>query len=423
MRKRLLNNLGLKCISLLLAFLLWFVVVQIGDPKDDRDMGNIQVKLINTDLLEKENKVYEILDGTDTVRVTVYAPKSVFTQLRNSDITAEADVSKLTDINTIPITFSASNSNVVSISGSHDMVKLNVEEKASKYVTLMANTVGEVAGGYMVYSLTPDQNRIEVSGPKSAVEQVKYAGVEIDVTDATSNLTANVDIKLYDADGNVVERANLVKNVDHVKMSAEILAVKEVPIELASTGTPAEGYMATGRLESDPITVKVAGNATTLIRVSSISIPAEELDITDAEGDVVKNIDIREYLPDNVKLADLSFNGKISATAYVEPVMEKTLYIPIENVAVSNVPTGLEAQILEPAGTVLSLEIAGLRARINPLRDDNVNGTIDIGAWMQANGMESLRPGNYTIPITFALDDAVEEKNSVTVRIVVKEEE
>ena len=57
MRKKLLNNLGLKLISLLLAFLLWFVVVQVGDPKDERDMGNIPVRLVNTELLEQEDKV------------------------------------------------------------------------------------------------------------------------------------------------------------------------------------------------------------------------------------------------------------------------------------------------------------------------------------------------------------------------------
>lgn len=423
MRKKLLNNLGLKLISLLIAFLLWFVVVQVGDPKDDRDMGNIQVKLVNTDLLEKENKVYEILDNTDTVRVTVYAPKSVFAQLRNSDITAEADVSKLTDINTVPITFTASNANVVSIKGSHDVVRLNVEEKASKYVTLMSNTVGEVADGYMVYSLTPDQNRIEVSGPKSAVDQVKYAGVEIDVTDATSNLTANVDIRLYDAEGNKVERVNLVKNVDYVKMSAEILAVKEVPIELEVAGTPAKGYMATGRVVSDPITVKVAGSAYNLIRVGSIVIPAEEMDITGVEEDVVNIIDIREYLPDNIKLAESSFNGKITATAYIEPIEEKMLMVPAENVKVANLPEGFAAEITESAEAAFTLAVSGLNAYIEPLDQESVTGTVNVGAWMEENGIETLREGSYTIPITFALNEAITIKEAVSVKIVIKQAE
>lgn len=423
MRKRLLNNLGLKLISLLLAFLLWFVVVQIGDPKDERDMGNIQVKLVNTELLEKENKVYEILDDTDKVRVTVYAPKSVFTQLRNGDITAEADVSKLTDINTVPITFTASNANIVSIRGSHDVVRLNVEEKASKYVTLMSSTVGKVADGYMVYSLTPDQNRIEVSGPKSAVDQVKYAGVEIDVTDATGNLTANVDIKLYDAEGNVVERTNLVKNVDYVKMSAEILAVKEVPIQLETMGVPEKGYMATGQVESDPVTVKLAGSAHNLIRISAITVPEEMLDITGAEENVVKVIDIREYLPDNIKLADSGFNGKITATVYVEPIVEKTLLVPIENVNVINVSEGYEAEIIDSAETNLTLEVSGLKAYIEPLRQETVTGVVDIATWMQESDIENLKEGSYMIPITFSLNENITLKDKVIVKISIKEAE
>ena len=217
MRKRLLNNWGLKLISLVLAFFLWFLVIQIGDPKDDRDMGNITVKLINTELLDKENKVYEVLDDTDEVRVTVYAPKSVFTQLRNSDINAEADVSKLTELNTVPIDFSTTAANVVSIRGSHDVVKLNIEDKASKYVPLNYSTAGTPADGYAVTAITPDQNRIEVSGPKSVVEQVKYAGVQIDVSDASSNLMANVDIHLYNVLGEEVTHSKLAKNVNYVE--------------------------------------------------------------------------------------------------------------------------------------------------------------------------------------------------------------
>jgi len=423
MRKKLLNNLGLKLISLVLAFLLWFVVVQVGDPKDERDMGKIQVKLVNTDLLEKENKVYEILDNTDTVRVTVYAPKSVFTQLRNSDITAEADVSKLTDINTIPITFTASNANVVSIQGSHDVVKLNVEEKSSKYVSLLTTTKGNVANGYMVYSLTPDQNRIEVSGPKSAVEQVKYAGVEIDVTDATSNLTANVDIKLYDVDGNVVERANLVKNVDYVKMSAEILAVKEIPIEIDTSGVPAEGFMATGEVECNPQTIEIAGSAHNLIRINSISIPPEALDLTNADENVVQVIDVKEYLPDNIKLANTTFNGKITATAYVEPIVDETVQVDVQNISVTNVPTGFDVQIMESGEYRFPLEVSGLNAYIEPLRQENVMGVVDIGAWMDEKGMESLKVGTYDIPVTFALDENIMLNNTPTVKIVINEAE
>jgi YbbR domain-containing protein len=421
MRTRLLNNWGLKLISLVLAFLLWFLVIQIGDPKDDRDIGTIQVKLVNTELLDKANKVYEVLDNTDTVRVSVYAPMSVFTQLRSSDITAEADVSKLTDINTIPITFTSSNANVVSIRGSHDSVKLNVEDKVSKYVSLISSTEGEVADGYMVSALTPDQNRIEVSGPRSVVEQVKYAGAKIDVTDATSNLTANVDIQLYDEDNSEVEHANLVKNVDYVRMSVEVLAVKTVPVELEASGVPEKGYMATGVVEIDPAYVQIAGSSYTLSAISSIAVPAEQLDLTGATGDVVNVIDIREYLPENVKLADSNFSGKVTATAYVEPIEEITLQIPIQNVTVTNLPEGFEAEISDSAETVLSLELSGLKDQIDPLRQESLSGVADVSGWMENQGMAKLRAGAFNIPVTFRLDDSIAIHNPPTVRVIIKE--
>jgi YbbR domain-containing protein len=421
MRKRLLNNWGLKLISLVLAFLLWFLVIQIGDPKDDRDIGTIQVKLVNTELLDKANKVYEVLDNTDTVRVSVYAPMSVFTQLRSSDITAEADVSKLTDINTVPITFTSSNANVVSIRGGHDVVRLNVEDKVSKYVTLVSSTEGDVADGYMVSSLTPDQNRIEVSGPKSVVEQVKYAGAKIDVTDATGNLTANVDIRLYDEDNNEVEHTNLVKNVNYVRMSVEVLAVKNVPVEIAVSGTPDKDYMATGVVESDPAYVKIAGSAYTLSGISSIAVPAEQMDLTGATGDVVNVIDIREYLPENVKLADSDFSGKVTVTAYVEPIEELTLRIPIQNITVTNLPENFEAEISDSAETVITLELSGLKEQIDPLRQESLNGEADISAWMTKQGMTKLRAGNYSIPVTFELDDSITIQDSPTVRVIIKE--
>lgn len=421
MRKKLLNNWSLKIISLVLAFLLWFVVVQIDDPQDDQDMGNIPVRLVNTELLEQENKVYEILDNTDTVRVTAYAPKSVISQLRNSDIIAEADISRLTDINTVPITLSSTNRNVASLLGSHDSVKLTVEEKASKYVTLMSSTVGTVAEGYVVSGLTPDQNRIEVSGPKSSVEQVKYAGAEIDVTEATTNLTANVDIRLYDGDGNLVERSNLMKNVNYVRMSVEVLATKSVPVVLDVAGMPADGYMATGVVECNPMVVQIAGSAYNLTRINEIAIPAEELDITGEKENVVRTIDLREYLPSNIRFADSNFNGNVTATIYIEPIVRKTLQITMSEFKVINVPEGYDAEIREPAEDVVSVEFSGLNEQIQTLQSGTVAGTVDIDAWMDKQNMERLKAGTYTIPVTFAVGEDITVRNAPSVRVVIKE--
>ena len=187
MKKKIFHNWGLKLASLLLAFVIWFLVAKFGDPIVSVTFPNVRVSLTNTELLDNENKVFEILDNTDTVRVTVRIPTSMRSQLRASDIVAEADMNKLTDINTIGISYYVPNVDADSISGDHDFVRLSVEERMTKWIRVQSKILGEVAEGYMVAGTIYDQTLIEISGAKSVVEKVSYAGVEIDVSGATSN--------------------------------------------------------------------------------------------------------------------------------------------------------------------------------------------------------------------------------------------
>ncbi len=422
MKKLLTQNLGLKLASLVLAFVLWFLVAQIYDPKDTVSFNNIQVRLINTDLLEEEGKVYEVLDNSNLVRVTVTGPQSIVkSELRRSDIVAEADMSKLTDINTIAITYYCENvsNDSVEIKGNHDSVRLNVEDRTSKWIKLESNTVGEVASGYMIGNVTLDQTNIEVTGPKSAITQIDHAGVDINVADSTSSLSANVDIRLYDADDNELTLETVKKNVDSAHMTVEVLATKEVPIEIEYMGVPEDGYMATGEVESSLSTVKIAGTASTLLGVSAITIPEDRMNITGQSGDLVDVINLKEYLPSNVRLADKSFDGKITATVYIEPVVTKDLSVPAENISISGVPEGMEAEITTAADTY-DITVSGLSRNVSILRDSSVTGVLDLEKWMEDNGVEELTQGNYVVPVTFNLSEDITIENDITIHIRLK---
>ncbi|MCI8695762.1 MAG: hypothetical protein HFH99_03110, partial [Lachnospiraceae bacterium] len=237
MKRKILNNLGLKLLSVVLAIVFWFLVVMADNPKDSVAFSNIQVNLINTELLEKGNKFYEVLEGSDRIRVTVEAPRNVIQELSASDIVAEADVSRLTEVNTVPISFRVLNDEVeiLDISGSRDAVQLNVEQKASNWVSVVCDTRGDVAEGYIIGNAKLEQNRIEITGPQSVVDSIKSAGIEIDVTGATSNVSGNADIHFYDAEGELVDDSDIAKNTSSMHVEVPVLATKEVPVEAAFT--------------------------------------------------------------------------------------------------------------------------------------------------------------------------------------------
>ena len=422
MKKLLTRNLGLKLASLLLAFVLWFLVAQIYDPKDTVTFNNIQVRLINTELLDEEGKVYEVLDNSNLVRVTVTGPQSIVkSELRRSDIVAEADMSKLTDINTIAIAYYCENisNDSVEIKGNHDSVRLNVEDKTSKWIKLESNTIGDVASGYMIGNVTLDQTNIEVTGPKSAISQVDHAGVDINVTDSTTSLSANVDIKLYDADDNELVLESVKKNVDSAYMTVEVLATKEVPVEIEYMGVPEDGYMATGEVESSVPTVRIAGTVSTLVGISAITVPEDRMNITGQSDNLVDIINLKEYLPANVRLADKSFDGKITATVYIEPIVSKDLTVAAENISVTGVPDGMEAEITSTAEEY-NITVSGLSRDVSILHDSSVTGILNLTQWMEDNGVEELTPGTYTIPVTFNLAEDITVTPDINIHIRLK---
>lgn len=419
MRKKLFNNWGLKLASLVLAVVVWFLVVQIEDPTDTKTFNNITVKITGTEFFEKTNQVYEVLDKTDKVSVTVRAPKSVIGQLRATDIVAEADLNKITEDNTVLIKYDVQNVGYVeSVEGNRENVRLSVEDKRSKWIRVVQNVVGEVAENYIVASSTAELDIIEVSGPQSVVDTISYASAEMDVTGYTNSITANVDVKLYDIEGNIVENDSIRKSENSIRMKVEVLALKEVPIQINYMGSPAEGFMVTGVVLSDSETVVIAGTPYVLSGISQISVPEDCVNVAGESSDVTANIDLRPYLPSGVILADEEASGLVKVTVHIEPIMERTLNVPAENIQVVNLPEGLEIERDETVAEY-SLHVSGLAEHVNLLRAMDVRGTVDVAEWMEEKNISELRPGRYEIPVVFELEDGIAtEELKMKIKIV-----
>lgn len=423
MKSRFLHNWGLKLVSFLMAFLLWCVIARFGDPPDTRSFSDIKVRFVNASVLEEQGKVYEVLDETDYVRVTVSASKSVIDSLRNSDIVAEADLSKLTGQNTVPIRYDVLNASLGTgtIVGDHDVVQLNVEDRVDKWVRVSYSLVGDVAPGYAVVGASPELNQIEISGPASLVNQVRYAYVSLDVSGATSSISANVEVSLHDKDNNPLEYSNLTKTVRYIMMKVDVLPTKEVPVELKVTGTPKEGYLATGETSQSLSTIKVAGSSTLLSNMNKLIISGDALDLTGRTESIEANLNLLNYLPSGVRLVENDYNNRITVSVKVEQIQNRTVTIPAEEILFLNIPEGMEAQIALDEEDY-QLEVSGLARYVDTLNSESrkVTGMVDIGKWMAEKNIEKLRPGTYSIPIQFTEYDGVTQTTRLEAKVVLK---
>lgn len=413
MKNKLLRNWGLKLCSFLIAAVLWLIVTNINDPVGTFRVYNVPVVLQNTDLITNSGQVYEVLDHTDVIDVvTIQAKRSIIDSLDESNIIAVADVNELTNLNTVAIKLSTNkyNDKLESIRGNIDNVKLNIEAEKTKTLPLRAVTIGTVKEGYMVGDISTEQNLIEITGPESVISQVKRATVTVNVSGFTNNIGTDSPIRLYDENDKIIDVDSIVKNINKVRVTVEILELKTVDINWKSTGIPGRGYMATGEIQAGRNSVTIAGRSKAIANINSIDIPESVLDITGAAESLETIVDLTDYLPDGVILAEEDFKGRVNVTVVVEPVVERVASISPDRIQIVNVPEGFNVEI-DMEDDAHDITLVGLESDLNELDLSTIQATVDIAALMEKEGLIFMSAGHYTADLTYSL-----ENNAVTVR-------
>lgn len=321
-RPRFFNNMSLKIFSLLSAVVLWLLVTNFSDPTSTFRGTNISVHFLHTNVVTDQGEVYTVLNDTDTIPVvTIVAKRSIVDALENDNIIATADFNDMDSSGNVPITVTTNkySDEIERITYSVDTLQLDIEEKETKTLSLTAGTTGDVEDGYIIGSETMDQNQIRVTGPKSFVDNCASASVTVDVSGATSSISTSESVHLYDAQGEELEISdNVSLSVDRIMVTVEILPTKSVTVSYSTTGTPADGYKLSGDNTVTPNTIVVAARKSVLDDLSTVKISSDALDVSGLSSDLRTTVDISDYLPDGVTLADSSFDGKISVTIGIE---------------------------------------------------------------------------------------------------------
>lgn len=426
-KQNLLNNIGLKIGSLVIAILLWLVVVNVTDPIGTQPFRNVKVNIINTSVITDNGKTFEILDGSDVLSsVTIRAARTILQELGTSNdvIIATADLSKLSpDGQTVPIEFSTSryNEKVETIRSSSNVLRVNIENRKSIQLPIIATTSGEVESGYILGSVTPQQNQVRISGPESKVALIKSAEVDVQVTGFTEAISTMADIVLYDEEHEVLPKTSISMNVESVRLDAEILATKRVPVYYATIGTPAAGYDLTGEIVCSPETVVIAGTKEDIENVTEINVPASELNVTGQTGNLSAIIDLNKFRPSGIRFADPNFNGKVTFTVYIEGFVENSYSVNLKDVSIDNVPIGFKAEFVE-SDNIVEYTVTGLAQNIEKLNPDTLGYRVDLSDYQMINDIAEFSEGEYECNLVLDLPEGVELSEPVLITVKLKED-
>ncbi len=406
MRNRIFKDFGIKIVSVFFAIIIWMVIVNVDDYIITRQINNIEVEIINSEAITSNDKVFEVVEGK-TVNIVIKGKRSVVEYLKSVDFKAVADMSKLSVTNAVQIVITpvdGSISSDVTISCVDNMMIVEIEDKIEKQLPVTVTTTDKPHADYAVGDKSATPNMVVVSGPESIVSKLQEARVVVSVDGAKDNFTELIEPKFYDGNGELVESANIECNVLKVEVSIEILKTKTVPVKLNTMGDTRDGYQVIS-VDYQPTEIKLVGAEDVLQSISDISI--SDIDISDLYDSTEIAIDVSDYLPEGVKIADGT--EQIMVKIVIEKLKTIELSFSKDDIGLENAIDEYDYEIVVDDNLII--QMLGLADIVLGVTIEDLKPSIDV------NG---FGVGSYNVEISYKDLNGVTILNDINITLTVK---
>lgn len=416
MKEKITNNLLLKILSLIIAFLVWLIVVNADNPIMTESFVVSDVQLLNEAYIDADGKMCMQDEEQDPIRVTIRAERKVLDRISASDIRAVADLQQAVSLDTdpvmVPITAVCAGIAPEDIQVTPQNLSLHVEDKdTQEFVVNVTTNNTRPDRGYEVGTLSSNPEKIKITGPISLINKIDRVNAAIDVSDASEDVTEETEVTVIDKNGEVFSDTDMAYlNVSKVYVTARLWEVRsDVRIRAEYSGTAAEGYEAES-ITTTPNVITVAGSTSALEALeeqnNTIWIPADEVDISGEKSDYEEKINISDYLPEGLKLtADSSEDLFIRVN--ILPEGSSVCEVPTKNIIVENAPDTMQVAF---DTAMIEVRVKKTSEDLEDLTEKEIQASIDL---------EDIEEGSHELPVEIRLPEGYELVDEVTTGVEV----
>lgn len=291
------KSLGLKSISLLMAIMLWFYVVNQGGLATGKNM-------VKADL-----NYYNVPAG-----LTVSGPRTVSVKLWGAfgdagDIVAYVDLAgKRQGLQNVAV-------KVKPLKGAMfatvqpDKVKIELKELDERILPVKYEVKQKPVTGFELREIMISPEKCLIRGEQAAVNRVATVLVSLNLTNSKGIGSFHAAIQAKDAQGNIItEGIKLIPETVKVYVVVENQKeLKKIAVKSQLKGKVADGFKL-GEISIDPAEVSVLGDK---MRLDSIvEILSKEIDITDKKESFAQTVDLQ--VPEGVTASPMQVNIKVA---------------------------------------------------------------------------------------------------------------
>ena len=342
------NNIGLKFLAVLIALVLWLAIVNVNDPEKTITVSNIPISVTNESAITSRDMVYNV-KSEQYLNITVSGKRSIVSNLSAEDFRATASLKELSKVNSIPVDVTTKNASlgrkITIVKQSAQTILVDVENLEEKdFTDLVVEYTGKVADGYVAGLSSMSTDEVTVKAPTSIIDKIKKVAVRCSLDGTNTNISKKCPVILYDKNNKEIKSDEIELSDKKIRVNVNVLRAKQVPISTINKdelGKPADGYVVDDViLSSDSITVY--GSEESLDSIESLDIQ-DDIDVSDAKGDVTQNIDVTGKLP---KGLSVSGESTITVKVLIKKLITRTFEYDASEVSLNDLSSDLDVQLV-----------------------------------------------------------------------------
>ena len=365
-------------LSLVIAFGLWWYVVNNVSMEDDITFNNIPVVREGESVLNEKNLMITEI-SSESVSMNLTGSREDLNKVDSSNMSVKINLSNIEEPGErIPLTYTPSYPATVANTAfeisqkNPSVIFVSVDYRRTYEIPVTVKWTGTRSEDYLydTENYTLDYTTVTITGPATVADQIKSAQVVIDLSKRTESFSESFRYTLCDAEGEPVDAQLITTNIEEVQLTAQIQQIKEVDL--------VAGVIYGGGATAENTTITVSPE---VIRVSGGEAVLEEL----GDSHTVCSINLAdiEKSSNELKYTINLPEGVINQTGVSEVVVTvrfsglKTKDFVVDNITMINVPEGMIAEIIN---ATLTVRVRGPETEISALTEKDISAVVDLSA-------------------------------------------
>jgi len=387
------TDLHWKLISLGLAFVIWFVAMNLHDPLENHPFSAV-LQVHGQEVLERDGLVlinYAELRAI-SIDFGVRGHRSDFDRITSDSFIVHVDLRAINSDEALDSDGPVTQSLPVNVNLLHGFefqyvraasvdVELDVRERETFPVHIYET--GQVQEGFELQSVRPANRNVIVTAAREVMNTISHLRVDVDLTDGDEEVDAPIIVVNHN--GEDITNQVLELSATQTQVILEILPIRAIELRVETIGEMASGFVVVpDETRISELVIDVVGIPELLAATEYILL---QFDLDGIAEDTERPVNVADFLPAGLSLRQ-SAPEMVEVSVVVEPIQRLVFNVPWQDV-LGNVSGAIFQGMNEP--TSVRVVVSGPQTTVN---------NMTIGDLVVRYDLRNLPAGVHWIPLT-----------------------